>query len=192
MGEHGRQPDRDATRRRCPGCSASPGTGTTSDALPQGRHDYRARCGHHFRHLQYHGVADRYTLSGARTIATLYSNATTTTTFPAVTLRSVGANGGEAAAFTFDLPKSIALTRQGNPAWAGTERDSQDPIRSDDMYFGGSATDWVDLSKVAIPQADEQQRLLANLIQVMNRDLKPLPRFWYFPRNLKAVVIATG
>jgi hypothetical protein len=26
----------------------------------------------------------------------------------------------------------------------------------------------------------------------MNRDKKPLPRFWYLPRNLKAVVIATG
>ena len=26
----------------------------------------------------------------------------------------------------------------------------------------------------------------------MNRDKKPLPRFWYFPRNLKAVVVGTG
>ena len=60
------------------------------------------------------------------------------------------------------------------------------------MFFGGSATDWINLSKVAIPQADEQQRLLANLIQVMNRDKKPLPRFWYFPRSTKAVVVATG
>ena len=61
------------------------------------------------------------------------------------------------------------------------------------MYFGGTAaTDWVNLNKVAIPQADEQQRLLANLIEQMNRDRKPLPRFWYFPRSLKAVVVATG
>ncbi len=45
-----------------------------------------------------------------------------------------------------------------------------------------ASTDWVNLGKVAIPQADEQQRLLANLIQIMNRDKKPLPRFWYFPR----------
>ena len=52
--------------------------------------------------------------------------------------------------------------------------------------------DWVDFNKVAIPQADEQQRLLTNLIQVMNRDKKPLPRFWYFPRSLKAVLIGTG
>ena len=45
---------------------------------------------------------------------------------------------------------------------------------------------------MAIPQADEQQRLLANLIGAMNRDRKPLPRFWYFPRSAKAVVVITG
>jgi hypothetical protein len=143
--------------------------------------------------IQYHGSADRYSLSGAQAIATIYSNADTSTPNPAVTLRNVGTSGGQAAAFTFDLARSVVQTRQGNPAWAGTERDGQSPIRSDDMFFGGSsATDWINLSKAAIPQADEQQRLLANLIQVMNRDKKPLPRFWYFPRSTKAVVIATG
>lgn len=144
--------------------------------------------------IQFHGPADRYTRSGADLIATLYSTATAATANPAVTLRNVGSNGGQAAAFTFDLPASIVATRQGNIAWAGTERDGQaGPIRSDDMFFGGStATDWVNLAKVAIPQADEQQRLLTNLIQVMNRDRKPLPRFWYFPRQLKAVVVGTG
>ena len=45
---------------------------------------------------------------------------------------------------------------------------------------------------MAIPQADEQQRLLANLILEMNADRKPLPRFWYFPNGKKAVVIMTG
>ncbi|MCI0671546.1 MAG: fibronectin type III domain-containing protein [Myxococcaceae bacterium] len=50
----------------------------------------------------------------------------------------------------------------------------------------------MNLDKVAIPQADEQQRLLANLILHMARDRKPLPRFWYFPREAKAVVVMTG
>jgi hypothetical protein len=45
---------------------------------------------------------------------------------------------------------------------------------------------------VAIPQADKQQRLLANLIEQMNLDRKPLPRFWYLPRSAKAAVVATG
>ncbi len=47
-------------------------------------------------------------------------------------------------------------------------------------------------NKVAIPQADEQQRLLANLIIHMNAASKPLPRFWYFPHGKKAVVVMTG
>jgi hypothetical protein len=48
------------------------------------------------------------------------------------------------------------------------------------------------MNKVAIPQADEQQRLLANLILSMNLPKKPLPRFWYFPRGAKSVVVMTG
>jgi hypothetical protein len=142
--------------------------------------------------IQYHGTADQYTLNGARAVATLYSNATTATAGPAVSLVSVGSSGGQAAAFSFDLAQSLVYTRQGNPAWDGQERDGAGPIRSDDLYFGGSSTDWVNLSKVAIPQADEQQRLLANLVGAMDLDKKPLPKFWYFPRSLKAVVVATG
>ena len=45
---------------------------------------------------------------------------------------------------------------------------------------------------MAIPQADEQQRLLANLLGLMTADKKPMPRFWYFPRGVKAAVIMTG
>ena len=146
--------------------------------------------------MQFHGTADRYTLNGATAVATLYSNATTATTNPAVTLRSVGTNGGQAAAFTYDLARSVVYTRQGNPAWAGQERDGvrADPVRR--LFFGAKAgdlqPDWVDLTKVAIPQADEQQRLLANLITRMGADRKPLPRFWYLPRGLKAAVVMTG
>ena len=141
--------------------------------------------------MQFHGTADRYTLNGARRLLRL-SNATTATTNPAVTLRSVGANGGQAAAFAFDLARSIVYTRPRQPRVGGQERDGIAPIRSDDLFFGGAQTDWVNLNKVAIPQADEQQRLLANLIGYVNRDRRPLPRFWYFPRGEKAVVVMTG
>jgi hypothetical protein len=144
--------------------------------------------------MQFHGSADRYTLSGATALATLYSSAAAATSNPAVTLRSVGS--GKAAAFTYDLATSIVYTRQGNPAWATQERDGFAPIRSDDKYYGNASADpqldWVDLSKIAIPQADEQQRLLANLITTMNLVRKPLPRFWYFPNGHKAVLIMTG
>jgi hypothetical protein len=146
--------------------------------------------------VQFRGPANLYTLNGATSLATLYSNATTATTNPAVTLHSVGTNGGYAAAFAYSLALSVIDMRQGNAAWSGTDRDGMPPIRSDDMYFGNAAgdqkPDWIDLDKVAIPQADEQQRLLANLILTMNLTKKPLPRFWYFPRGAKAVVVMTG
>src|SRR5206468_10625161 len=80
--------------------------------------------------IQYHGTADRYTLNGATAVATLYSAANTATSNPAVTTRTVGANGGRAIAFTYDLARSIVYTRQGNPAWAGQERDGTAPRRS--------------------------------------------------------------
>ncbi len=146
--------------------------------------------------IQFHGTADRYTLVGASAVATLYSNATTATSNPAVTLRSVGSSGGQAAAFTYDLARSVVYTRQGNPAWAGQERDGVPGIRPNDLFYGAKAgdvqPDWIDTNKIAIPQADEQQRLLLNLITVMERDKLPLPRFWYLPRGEKAVVVMSG
>ena len=146
--------------------------------------------------MQFHGTADLWSTAGATPIATLFSGEDSATSSPAVTLRGVGT--GQAAAFTFDLARSIVYTRQGNPAWAGMERDfALDSLtRSDDLFFGAKPgdiqPDWVNLDKVAIPQADEQQRLLADLITGMNADRMPLPRFWYLPRGEKAAVVMTG
>jgi chitodextrinase len=146
--------------------------------------------------MQYHGTADRYALGGAIAVATLYSSSSTATANPAVTLRSVGSNGGQAAAFTYDLSRSVVYTRQGNPAWEGQNRDGIPPTRTNDLFYGAMTgdvqPDWIDTLKIAIPQADEQQRLLANLVLSMSRDKMPLPRFWYFPRDEKAVVVMTG
>ena len=146
--------------------------------------------------IQFHGTADRYTLGSASKLATLYSNPQTATVNPAVTLRSLGSNGGQAAAFTYDLAQSIVYTRQGNPAWAGQDRDGIAPCRSDDLFYGAAdfdpQPDWVNLDKAPIPQADEQQRLLANLIITMDSDRNLLPRFWYFPHGYEAVVVMTG
>lgn len=150
--------------------------------------------------MQFHGTANLHNIvagSGAVSVATLYSNAATATANPAVVMRNVGVNGGHAIAFTFDLARSIVYTRQGNPAWAGQKRDGQNgPIRSDDLFYGNAASDpqadWIDFNKIGIPQADEQQRLLANIILQSNLHRKPLPRFWYLPRDLKAAIVMTG
>ncbi len=139
--------------------------------------------------IQFHGTSNLYTLNGATSLATLYSSATTATSNPAVTSRAVGSNGGMAVAFAYDLAKSVVYTRQGNPAWAGQKRDgTTGPIRSDDMFY----PNWINLSKVAIPQADEQQHLLSNIIAKYTLDRKPLPRFWFLPKGLKAAVVMTG
>ena len=147
--------------------------------------------------LQFHGTADRYSLTGGTALARLWSSAGTATSEPAVTLRDVGGAGGQAAAFTYDLARSIVYTRQGNPAWAGQKRDPRPfGIRPTDLFYGAKAgdvqPDWVDMSKIDVPQADEQQRLLANLITEVNRDKAPLPRFWYLPRGEKAAIVLTG
>jgi len=145
--------------------------------------------------VQYHGSANLYTLAGAAPIATLYSSASAATSYPAVTLANAGL--GLAAAFTYDLARSVVYTRQGNPAWSGERRDgSTDLTRADNLFYGPATFDpepnWVDMNKVAIPQADEQQRLLANLILTMNLAERPLPRFWYLPSGFKAAVVMTG
>ena len=81
--------------------------------------------------IQYHGIADLYTLNeGTTEVAELYSDAATATNKPAVTVRSVGSNGGQAAAFTYDLARSVVYTRQGNPEWAAQDRDPNDPSGS--------------------------------------------------------------
>lgn len=90
--------------------SAAPGTGIVSETM------------------QFHGTADLFTAAaGTQVVATLYSNATDPAGHPAVTRRDVGANGGSASAFTYDLARSVVLTRQGNPAWASMERDGFGP-----------------------------------------------------------------
>jgi hypothetical protein len=88
------------------------------------------------------------------------------------------------------------MTRQGNPEWQAQERDGIEPKRSNDLFYGASESDpqpdWVDMQRISIPQADEHQRLLANLLVRMTGDDLPLPRFWYFPSFHRAVVLMTG
>jgi hypothetical protein len=140
--------------------------------------------------IQYHGVADIYNMMpGTTSLAIIYSSAVKPTSHPAITSASVGNNGGKAVAFAFDLAKSIVLTRQGNMKWEGQSRDGQTgPVRSDNLYY----PDYVDFNKIQIPQADELQHLLTNIILLDNLHNKPLPHVWILPRGLKAAIVMTG
>jgi hypothetical protein len=145
--------------------------------------------------LQIHGAADIYQSRGAEglsstddadpgTVAQLHAGPTEPLPHPAITLRRVGQ--GHAVAFSFDLARSVAHLRQGNPDWAGEERDGFPPRRTNELFY----PDYLDLDVVGIPQADEQQRLLANLIVATART--PLPRFWYLPDRRRAAIIMAG
>jgi hypothetical protein len=147
--------------------------------------------------IQFHGAADLYTRSkGVTEIARLYRDASNATLHPAITLREIGKAGGQAAAFSYDLARSIVYTRQGNPAWVGDERDGNPVIRPNDLFFGAKEgdehPDWNDLERIAIPVADEQQRLLVQLMNFMLEGKAPLLRLWYFPKGHKAVLVMAG
>ena len=109
---------------------------------------------------------------------------------------AVGANGGYSAAFTYDLARSIVYMRQGNPAWAGQERDGFTPIRPDDLFFGASSTDgrrtgWIS-TRSRFRRPTSSSASLVNLILYMNRIRKPLPASAVLPNGRKAAVVMTG
>ena len=135
--------------------------------------------------LQFHGMADHYRLTGAQALAWLGKDANDRSDSPAVTV--YGHGQGQAALWAFDLARSVAYTRQGNPAWANQERDGGVGVRTVDMFKG-----WIDLDRIQLPQADYQQRLLANLLSALSQDARPLPRLWYFPGSADSIFIATG
>jgi hypothetical protein len=136
--------------------------------------------------LQFHGSADQYTVQGAKTIAVLFADKFATEGFPAVVDNSYGK--GHAVAFLYNLPQNIVYTRQGNPLFAGIEKDSIPGLRGMDLFTDG----WVDTANNRINQADEHMVLLSHCIENMTALALPLPRFWYFPDTLTCLVTLTN
>lgn len=142
--------------------------------------------GIHPASLQFHGQADQYRPAGAQVVAWMAEGREVPKMLPAVTIHTYGK--GMAAMWAFDLARSVAYTRQGNPVMGQklVERGKND-LRPVDLFWG-----WVDLDRVYVPQADVQQRLLANLLSAVSQGARPLPRFWYFPRQVEGLLVATG
>jgi hypothetical protein len=138
--------------------------------------------------LQYHGIASNYNLTTAQGLAYLYANESTPTANPAVTLNDYGQ--GRAIAFAFDPAKSVVLTRQGNPDWQNTEGDGIAQYRPHDMFARPGGVTWYDPNRMGIPQADELQRFMANIIA--DPQSAPLPRMWYLPGTNKVMMVNTG
>jgi len=136
-----------------------------------------------FKTMQFHGTADICNVNSGNTIAALFTSKTAGESYPAVVSNDPGK--GHTIAFLYNLPKSIVFTRQGNPLFAGKEKDGIPGLRGMDLFTDG----WVDTSTNTINQADQQMALLTNCIQDLNNYSKPLPRFWYFPDSLKCLAV---
>jgi hypothetical protein len=106
---------------------------------------------------------------------------------PALVRLLVGA--GEAIFFFYDLPRSIALTRQGDPRRAGLHGNHVAPgWRAADMFAGFLASECA-----ALPQADLQCHLLRDLLCAPLRTSEPgLPFFWYFPDDAPTVLLLSS
>ena len=171
---------------------------TLAERLPAGRHRARRPAPASSTRRSSSTAPPTATRSTARTQRSRRCTRTRprATANPAVTLRSVGTQrrpGGRVHL----RPRAVGrLHAPGQPGLGrpGARRHRADPLRRPVLRraAGDSSPTGSTSNKVAIPQADEQQRLLANLIEQMNRDRKPLPRFWYFPRGEKAAVVMTG
>src|SRR6185436_9535885 len=132
--------------------------------------------------LQFHGVADLHdALAGTAVEGALLRDNRGQTGSPAITIRqNIGPGRGKAIAVMYDLARSVVYTRQGNPARAG-QAPALDTVARSSEFFNG----FLDTNNYAIPQADEEQRLLVNLLHDVNGDQTPLPRFWYLPGGRK-------
>ncbi|MDR6754878.1 hypothetical protein J2Y48_000151 [Mycoplana sp. BE70] len=119
-----------------------------------------------------------------RTIAALSVGASSPSLAPAIAMLRMGR--GTLTAFSYDLARSIVYTRQGNPDWAGQDRDGQAPRRPNDLFY----PDYLDRELIGVPQADEHQRLFANI--VLSTTAMPLPRFWYLPGDRRAAIVMVG
>ena len=133
--------------------------------------------------LQLRVPAHRFTVKESAVLAHLHTSVTDSLAGPAITLRNI--ERGHAVAYSYDLAQSVIRTRQGNPEWINQERDGFPPRRANDLFH----PDDIDMNKIGIPQADEQQRFFANLILTMNYARRPLPRFWYLPAGRRAAII---
>ena len=130
------------------------------------------------RPIQIHSASDIYDGGGWEILADL-CNKGDETVGPGVMTSGFGS--GRVTVITFDLPRSVVLTRQGNPAWVDSKGDEWlGGVRPGDLFCRLDGESWLDMGNAEIPQADILQRYLVDLI--ISQSGLPLPRTWYFPR----------
>ena len=130
--------------------------------------------------LPFRGPASHYALAGGTSVVATMSGGAAGG-FPAV-IRS-----GRTAAWAFDLAKSVAYVRQGDPLDKDQERDGQPIYRTNDIFYQR-----LDLQRVNVPHADVHMRLFVRVIDTLLADSLPLPRLWYFPGTSRTLMVVTG
>lgn len=102
---------------------------------------------------------------------------------PAIWQARVGE--GEVILFGFDLAKSVARLRHGDPALADMPNEVFDRIQRPSDLFRGQ----IDPRQATVPQADILTALLGRTVET----LIPEPRLWYYPEaKQRSVVIQTS
>jgi hypothetical protein len=92
---------------------------------------------------------------------------------------------GRAIVFTFDLAKSVARLRHGDPDMADISAHGYDSIRRTSDLFVGQ----IDPRQGTVPQADVLTAMLGRAVET----LVPQPRIWYYPdADQRTTVIQTS
>lgn len=95
---------------------------------------------------------------------------------------------GEAIFFLYDLPQSVALTRQGDPRRISLHSNMVTPgWRAADMFV-----EHLDCERAHLPQADLQCHLLRHLLTDRKKEYPPLPWLWYFPHDAETVLLVSS
>jgi hypothetical protein len=98
---------------------------------------------------------------------------------------------GMVGCITYELGRSIVVTRQGRPPSGSVvesiDRDGDGVFKASDLFY-----ETYDYANRFIPQADLQQRLFVKLIHHLLESKLRLPQIWYFPDAQPAVALLTG
>jgi hypothetical protein len=93
---------------------------------------------------------------------------------------------GAAVLWAFDVAYNVALIRQGNPAWADTDREALSRHQVDAMVG------WIHTETLSRPDADLYQQAVSAVVAAGTRVVGPQPVIDYFPGSARSVLIATS
>jgi hypothetical protein len=94
---------------------------------------------------------------------------------------------GQAVLWAFDVAHNVALIRQGNPAWADTNRDDLPQQQVVDAMVG-----WIRPETLARPDADLYQQAVSAALAGGTGVVGPAPLLDYFPGAARSVLVATS